>query len=296
MGKSSPSQPAPVDQSALIDKQAEVNRISQFTPGGDLRFGTLGDQGQFVPNTSGDATFVDLSPENQYLLQLAQATAGELGERGLIQAGTLPGEPLNFSGLPAFGSELDLSSLPGMPGGIDFGSFAGVPEGLDTSGLTEIPGIGDFAAEGNRVRDSQFQQALGLLNPEFDRQQGRLEQQLANRGLPAGGEAFDDEFGRFEDSRNRALQSAAFDPAEYPILAHHWFGVGAATATRRHRRIEHIHQLGPRAIEELVVEVANGEDLDHALDAYQRLTPEMLEATGGDRFPPMLLHEVRRAS
>ena len=88
--------------------------------------------------------------------------------------------------------------------------------------------------------------------------------------------------------------------ADHPIIARHWFGVGdessPSRSRRRHRQIEHIHQLGPRAIEELVVEVANGEDLDTALEAYQRLTPELLKATGGDRFPPAPLHEVRRVS
>ncbi len=42
------------------------------------------------------------------------------------------------------------------------------------------------------------------------------------------------------------------------------------------------------------VEVANGEDLDRALSAYDRLTPEMLKATGGDRFPPGPIHKVER--
>ncbi len=95
-----------------------------------------------------------------------------------------------------------------------------------------------------------------------------------------------------------------FDAADHPILAAHWFGlaplrssgqiaVKAPAGLRRHRQFEHVHRLGPRAIEELAVEVANGEDLDSALAAYDRLTPEMLKATGGDRFPALPIHEVR---
>ncbi len=94
-----------------------------------------------------------------------------------------------------------------------------------------------------------------------------------------------------------------FNPAKYPILAAHWFGlaplhpigpipVEAPASLRRHRQFEHVHRLGPRAIEEMAVEIANGEDLDTALEAYQRLTPELLEATGGDRFPPAPIYEV----
>ena len=196
--KDSPSAPAPVDQAALIKAQAEANRTTQYTPLGDLRFGTVGSGGEFVPGTSGTATFVDLPPEYQNLLNLASGTATELGERGLVQAGNLPAEPIDFSGLPGFTSELDFSGLPALPG-------------LDFSGLTPLPGIDDFSADAERARDASFQQAMGLLNPEFDRQQGRLEQTLANRGLPSGGEAYDDEFDRFDDARNRALQSAAFE-------------------------------------------------------------------------------------
>ncbi len=94
-----------------------------------------------------------------------------------------------------------------------------------------------------------------------------------------------------------------FDAAEHPILAVHWFGlaplrpigqiaVEALSSLRRHRQFEHLHRLGPRATEELVIEVVNGADLDHALEAYQRLTPDLLEATGGDRFPPAPIYEV----
>ncbi len=89
-----------------------------------------------------------------------------------------------------------------------------------------------------------------------------------------------------------------FDAAECPILAVHWFdlaplrsigqiAVEALSSLRRHRQFEHVHRLGPRA-----VEVANGADLGRALEAYQRLTPDLLEATGGDRFPPAPIYEV----
>ena len=90
------------------------------------------------------------------------------------------------------------------------------------------------------------------------------------------------------------------------ILSQHFFGlkpphpidpipVEAPASLRRHRQFEHIHRLGPRAIEELAVEVANGEDLGRALSAYDRLTPEMLKATGGDGFPTLPIYEVQQS-
>ena len=92
------------------------------------------------------------------------------------------------------------------------------------------------------------------------------------------------------------------DPAAYPIITRHFFGVEplhpigpaaiAPASLRRHRQFEHVHRLGPRAVEELTVEIANGEDLDRTLAAYQRLTPELLKALGGDRFPATPIYKV----
>lgn len=99
------------------------------------------------------------------------------------------------------------------------------------------------------------------------------------------------------------LTPADFDAAAHPILSRHWFGVEpprpvgpipieAPASLRRHRQFEHVHRLGPRATEEMAVEIANGENLDRALAAYERLTPDLLKATAGDRFPPAPIYEV----
>ncbi len=95
-----------------------------------------------------------------------------------------------------------------------------------------------------------------------------------------------------------------FDPATHPILARHWFGieprrqtsdtVGVMARLQRQRRIEHLHRLGPRAVGELLYEVSEVEDLGRALGAYERLTPDLLKALGGDHFPPMPIHGVER--
>ncbi len=95
-----------------------------------------------------------------------------------------------------------------------------------------------------------------------------------------------------------------FNAGMYPILARHWFGIAPDSQTanfhpaevsaglRRQRQIEHVHQLGARAVGELLYEVAEGGDLDRALDAYERLTPSLLKAMGADRFPPSPLHAI----
>jgi len=60
------------------------------------------------------------------------------------------------------------------------------------------------------------------------------------------------------------------------------------------RLIEHLHRLGPRAVGELLAEIATkwdipDDDLVSTLERYGRLSPEMLAALNGVRFasPPM---------
>ena len=97
---------------------------------------------------------------------------------------------------------------------------------------------------------------------------------------------------------------ADFDATANPIISLHWFGVdplrpvghvvlGVVAALKRKRQIEHVHRLGPRAVGELLYEVAGGKNLDRALEPYQRLTPNLLKAVGGDRFAPLPIHGVK---
>ncbi len=105
---------------------------------------------------------------------------------------------------------------------------------------------------------------------------------------------------------NDALDSAPadFDAAANPIISRHWFGIesfrpiGRVAAEvvadlKRQRQIEHVHRLGARAVGEILHQVAESENLDRALAAYERPTPDLLKAVGHDRFPPLPIHAVR---
>ena len=60
----------------------------------------------------------------------------------------------------------------------------------------------------------------------------------------------------------------------------------------------HLHALGPRAVTELLLELAPPDRVLDRLDAYRRISPALLRALGGDRFPPRLspLPDDRRAA
>ena len=98
---------------------------------------------------------------------------------------------------------------------------------------------------------------------------------------------------------------ADFDARAHPIIARHFFGIKpfrpigeiaaeVVASLRFRQQIEHLYRLGPRAIGELLREVADDENLGTALAAYQRLTPDVLKALGGDRYPPRPIYEVRK--
>jgi len=90
-----------------------------------------------------------------------------------------------------------------------FGDIPKVPSSVDFSKISQLPT--DLSAQGRELEKATFTRGSDLLNRQFDRNEERLRNRLANQGLPQGGEAFTDELGRFETTRNEAFQNLALD-------------------------------------------------------------------------------------
>ena len=64
------------------------------------------------------------------------------------------------------------------------------------------------------------------------------------------------------------------------------------------RRVQRVHQLGDRVFGEMLAEIGAERGIqtiiDEKLKKYADLDPEVLEAAGGDRFPPVPIHGVER--
>ena len=177
MGKRPPKTPPVPDPAKLVAAQAEANRISQFTPQGNLLYGRVTDDGQFAfdPGASRHATMVTESPYQQDFRARQEAIGRTLAEQALDRARGLRSGRLDAAGLPP---------------------------GFDAAEIEALRGRAERAA---------YRRALDLLDPEIERQERRLRQNLANRGLPiAAGSAGGDEYGRFLDAGNRARQDAAW--------------------------------------------------------------------------------------
>ena len=72
----------------------------------------------------------------------------------------------------------------------------------------------------------------------------------------------------------------------------------AVLRLRRQRASEHLHRCGARTVYEALLEVERGEPLDTVLKHYAGITPEILRATGGDRFAvetPMCVPDFAQA-
>lgn len=181
------SAPPPPDPGQLAQQQAQANRITQYTPQGTLQFGTVGNQGQFMPSTGGSASQLTESPFQQRyrsgmedLALTAQTTA----------APRLQNLPL---------SPIDTTQFPERRFNIDF------------SNVNAVPSSNDFSADAERVEKATFDRSLGLLNPQFEQQQRKLDTRLVNSGLPTNSEAYGTAMGNFQRGRDDTLSRLAMD-------------------------------------------------------------------------------------
>ena len=270
MGKSRPSAPPVPDPNQLIQQDAAQNRITQFTPYGNLLFGSVGDQGQFVqgavPEDGMAAAFTQETPFQSQLRMLQENVGLGLGNIASQRLGLpttfsiAPGQgpdvvdnmgreiapqpipygpqnfgevtqrqiptpvgsrrmsamgmadptnpfsgPLTTSDLPSFSFQ-DATNLPAfqsqLPGAGTGPTSLNVPDNLPT-----LPT--DFEDTSRQVTQSVFDRQLGLLQPEFTRQRESLEQNLADRGLPIGGEAYNSAIDRLERQQGEQQQRLA---------------------------------------------------------------------------------------
>lgn len=176
MGK--PSAPPPPDYAAAATAQGQANiQAGQQTaslsnpnvtnPYGSqtVTYSPTGPDGNMQPNIT-----QSLNPQAQQTLdaqQRVQTSLANLGEQGLGQAQKILGSPFNYSG-------------PGVQTGL--GNYGQANGNLDLSGVAKMP-----------VNAGTTGQAalMSRLQPQIDQSDAALKQQLANQGLTAGGEAYD---------------------------------------------------------------------------------------------------------
>jgi hypothetical protein len=141
---------------------------------------------------------VELTPEQRGLFEGQQQLTGTALEQMLSTFGD-QGAGL---GGGMFGNAVgEMSDLASVIGGLPTG-------GLDLASLPEMPGIGDFGAERDKMEKSSFDRMMRLTDPVFDRRQEREGQSLANRGIPEISELADTIAGRRGRDYGEAVDAA----------------------------------------------------------------------------------------
>ena len=233
MGKSSPTPPPAPNPNELINAQSNANRITQFTPYGNLLFGSVGDQGQFVQGpVPEDGQAAAFTQETPFQAQMRAATEGTGLGLGNLAFGRVTGRTVigqNPDGTPIFqddpdfqnpfrtaptlsgisaAQEIDPTQLANLQAfNQNIGTDVGLPQALSTEGLTALQS--DPEAFRSTIEQTLFDRQLGLLQPEFTRQREELETNLINRGIPITSDPYNQAVNRLESQQNEQLQRLA---------------------------------------------------------------------------------------
>ena len=233
MGKSSPTPPPAPNPDELINAQSNANRITQFTPYGNLLFGSVGDQGQFVQGpVPDDGQAAAFTQETPFQAQLRAATEGTGLGLGNLAFGRVTGQTVigqNPDGSPIYQDDPDFQNpfrtAPTLSGisaaqevdptqlanlqnfNQNIASNVALPTGLSTEGLTALQS--DPEAFRSNIESTLFNRQLGLLQPEFTRQREELETNLINRGIPITSDPYNQAVNRLESQQNEQLQRLA---------------------------------------------------------------------------------------
>lgn len=82
------------------------------------------------------------------------------------------------------------------------------PFTLESLGI-DMPGSTNYQDWGNKVAQTYYDQAAGLIRPDIQQGQQRLDQTLSDRGLPISGEAYQTAQGNYQRGTNNQLNSIA---------------------------------------------------------------------------------------
>ena len=195
-----PSAPAAPDYSGAAKETAAgnldaaraniaANRVNQITPYGNLTYKMSGEDKYGNPMWTATQEF---SPDQQELYNYDVAASkglGQLSQTGLNYVQNMMANPFSTGGLPALQSQLNPAQLQQISGGPQLGQIgnaeaqlrAGQSPNLQTS-LGQNVGMQGWDRASNLL--------MSRLDPQLQRQEQRLDAQLAAQGIPLGSEAY----------------------------------------------------------------------------------------------------------
>ena len=191
------------------DILAQENLLTQITPTGTLRVGSIGRDGEFTPAERLAATRIEETPfQEQFRTGREELALGLLGQ--------LTGFQLPELGSPTITprrADAIRRILPSAQASAD-----GLPSirtaGQIQSGLSPFVQAGDFGSEIARLEDATFEGVRRRLDPTFREREERLRQSLADRGIPVTSRAGERELQRLTEAEDEALTRAGFQAVQ----------------------------------------------------------------------------------
>jgi hypothetical protein len=157
---------------------ARLNRADTYTPFGSVTFTDQGDDRYRIDQT--------LSPNQQAISNQQEALGLGMGNLANARLGQIDQGALNYGGIQDF------------------------QQNIDRSGLAAIPGATDFDAARQSAEDAAFNNVWNRLGTQFADEEASLSNDLANRGITMGSDAYGREFDRFNQRKNDARTQAAY--------------------------------------------------------------------------------------
>jgi hypothetical protein len=195
-----PSAPAPPDYAGAARETAAgnvdaariataANRINQVTPYGSLTYTQSGEDKYGNPTYTATQA---LSPEQQKLLDTQNRISGSLGDvasKGVSYVENMLNTPFDTSRLAEMQSRVNPAAMQRLTGQANLGQMgqaeaqlrAGQSPNLQTS-LGQNVGMQGWDRASNLL--------MSRLDPQLQRQEQRLDAQLAAQGIPLGSEAY----------------------------------------------------------------------------------------------------------
>lgn len=200
MGK--PSAPPAPDYAAAAKEQGIANKegaVSTASLSNPNIFSPYGNQTVSYANTGPDGNpqptvTQTLTPQAQQTLdaqQQVQYGLAQLGQQGLGTAQDVLGQRFQYNGP---GLQTSISSSPQLSSGPN------AQRGLDMSGVAKMPVNAGMTGQ---------QAILNRLNPQIEQNQKATQQRLANQGLAAGTEAWNNEMRQQGQQENDLYSQAA---------------------------------------------------------------------------------------
>lgn len=243
MGKSSPSAPAAPDPAATAAAQsganintaaaqAALNNTNQYTPYGSTTYDQTGSyttpSGETVPTWTQNSA---LSPLGQEILTGTQGIQQQLiapGQRLAQQADAANATQLNFAtpfapDIVAGPSKIGAGAQNVATQGIldwnpyEMNSLDDAYSGTINAGQNKLQQLDPAYAQmlgqspqllNQSVTDAIYGQQKSFLDPQWNQQATKLEDQLSRQGIPVGSEAYNNALEQMNNSRTQAYQSA----------------------------------------------------------------------------------------